>query len=37
MLLALPTDYGEGIAVRGPDGQACLISARPLLPGERLP
>ena len=36
-LLALPTDYGEGMAVRGPDGRAYLISARPLLPGERLP
>ena len=36
-LLALPTAYGEGIGVRGPDGKGYVITARPLPPNERLP
>jgi hypothetical protein len=36
-LLALPTSYGEGFGVRGPDKKAYVITARPLLPNEPLP
>jgi hypothetical protein len=36
-LRALPTSYGEGFGVRGPDKKGYVITARPLLPDEPLP